>query len=93
MADKNITIHKLREVVKNFVIERDWEKYHSPKNLSMSISIESAELMEIFQWLSNKESYDLFKDKKQRKKIEDEIADIGIYLIDLCNILNIDLAY
>ena len=52
MSDKQTSIQELRSIIETFVDERDWQQFHSPKNLAMSISIESAELMELFQWLS-----------------------------------------
>ncbi len=87
---KNIAFQEIKEKIKQFVKERDWEQYHSPKNLSMSISIETAELMEHFQWLTIEQSKELLKDRKKRIEIEDEIADIAIYVLDFCNIFNID---
>jgi len=78
--------------IKKFIHERDWEKFHSPKNLSMSISIEAAELMEYFQWTNTvDEAVKVLNDKCKRPEIEDEVADIAIYLIDFCNLYNIDL--
>lgn len=72
--------------------DRDWEKYHSPKSLSMSVAIEAAELMEKFQWLSNEQSIELLQNKKKLKEIENELADIAIYILDFCNIAKIDLS-
>ena len=75
-----------------FVAERDWEQFHSPKNLSMSLAIEVAELMEHFQWISMSESR-LLADKPQAKKeIADEIADVFCYLLGMANVMNIDLS-
>ena len=91
MDDKKATIEQLKNKVKIFIEKRDWEKFHSPKNLSMSLSIEAAELMELFQWLTTEESHKLHLNKYKREKIEEEIADIAVYLLDLCSILNIDL--
>lgn len=72
--------------------ERDWEQFHTPKNLSMSISIEAAELMEHFQWTNTvEEAVKVLKNKQKRSDIEDEIADIAIYLIDFCNLYGVDL--
>ena len=56
MTDNDTLINDLKIIVKEFVEERDWRQFHNPKNLSMSIAIESSELMELFQWLSKKES-------------------------------------
>lgn len=67
---------KLREFAK----QRKWDKFHSPKNLACSISVESAELLELFQWSRGNKWTDL-KDKKFRRKVEEELADILLYLL------------
>jgi NTP pyrophosphatase (non-canonical NTP hydrolase) len=84
-------IQELRQIVKKFVSERDWNKFHSPKNLSMSISIEAAEIMELFQWYTNDESNSPNFIEEHRNQIEDEIADVFIYLLSFVNVCNIDL--
>lgn len=76
---------KLQEFSKN----REWDKYHSPKNLVMALSGEIGELNEIFQWLNEKESENL--SNKNKDSTKDEIADIAIYLINLCMKLDINL--
>ena len=86
-----ISLNHIKKEIKKFIRERNWEKYHSPKNISMSIAIEAAELMEHFQWLTIAESKKLLKDKKKRAEIEDELADIAIYLLDFCNLFDIGL--
>jgi len=86
-----ISLKKIKEKIKQFVKERDWEQYHSPKNLSMSVAIEAAELMEHFQWLTTEQSKELLKNKKKRSEIQDELADIAIFIFDFCNIFNINL--
>ena len=86
-----ISLKQIKKEIGKFIRERDWEKYHSPKNISMSIAIEAAELMEHFQWLTIAESKKLLKDKKKRAEIEDELADIAIYLLDFCNLFDIGL--
>ena len=90
MGKKETLLEDLKEKIKNFVRERDWEKYHSPKNLSMAIAIEAAELMEHFQWISEKESEKLLKNPEKRQEIEEELADIAIYILDFCNLFDID---
>ena len=82
-------IKKLNETVDEFVEERNWEQYHTPKNLVMALSGEVGELIEIFQWLSPEESNNLSEKDLQSSK--EEMADILIYLIRLSNILGIDL--
>lgn len=86
-----ISLNQIKKEIKKFIRERSWEKYHSPKNISMSIAIEAAELMEHFQWLTIDQSKKLLKDKKKRAEIEDELADIAIYLLDFCNLFDIGL--
>lgn len=75
------SIKKLREEITAFVADRDWQQFHSPKNLTMALSVEVAELAEIFQWQSEKESY--LPDNRTLSKIEEEIGDVMIYLTTL----------
>ena len=78
---------KLRE----FSNERNWEKYHSPKNLSMALSVEASELLEIFQWLTLEESQDQNSIAFRKKDVQDELADILTYLLMLADVLGINL--
>lgn len=92
MIKNSITIQQFKKDIKKFVKERNWEQFHSPKNLSMSLSIEAAELMEHFQWTNTvDEAVKVLRDKRKRSEVEDEVADIAIYLIDFCNLYNVDL--
>ena len=84
-------IKELQEKVAHFISERDWDQFHSPKNIAMSISIESAELMEIFQWRTTEDSRSLELLEQKRAEIEDEVADVMIYLLSFVNVCNIDL--
>lgn len=79
----------LRERLRAFVRERDWEQFHSPKNLSMAMIVEAAELVEHFQWLTEQQSSDLSSDKLAA--VEQEIADTFIYLLRLADVLGLDL--
>ena len=72
-----------------FVVERDWERFHSPKNLAMALSVEASELVELFQWLSEDESAAL--DDAQRRRVAEELADVLWYLVRLSDRLDIDL--
>ena len=90
MADDKITLQDLKERMAEFVRERDWEQFHTPKNLSMSIAIEAAELMEHFQWLTVEQSQHL--EEVALQEIGEELADIVIYSLSMANFLNIDLA-
>lgn len=74
-----------------FAEERDWEQFHSPKNLAMALAGEAGELLEIFQWLTEDQSRRIMESNDTKSKVEEEIADIAIYLIRLCDKLQIDL--
>jgi len=78
----------LKKEISEFVKERDWEQYHSPKNLAMGLSIEASELAEIFLWLTEEESRKL--NKTQFKNLKEEIGDIMIYVFNLCDKFNLD---
>ena len=82
-------IFKIQNQLQKFASERDWEQFHSPKNLSMALSVEASELVEIFQWLTLEESD--FPDQKQLDSIRSEVADIAMYLIRFCDVLKINL--
>ncbi len=74
-----------------FARERDWETFHSPKNLSMALAAEAGELLEVFQWLTEAESLALDPDDKGWQLARDELADIQIFLLRLADRMNIDL--
>ena len=92
MSDNKTTIQGLKSLVQAFVDARDWQQFHSPKNLSMSLSIEAAELMELFQWLDLDEARDAMKTGAGRENAIDEIADGLIYALAFCNSNDIDVA-
>lgn len=92
LKDATTTVAELRERVLAFVRERDWEQFHSPKNLSMALAAEAGELMEHFLWTESAASAAVARDPKRREKIEDEIADVVIYALEFANISGIDLA-
>lgn len=81
----------IQRALADFVAERDWRQFHSPKNLSMSIAIEAAELMEIFQWETVEESWKIKDDPKRFQHLREELADILAYSIGLANILDLDI--
>jgi dCTP diphosphatase len=90
--DKKTTLSELKSMVEEFVAEREWEQFHNPKNLSMAISIEAAELMDIFKWFSSEDSKGLMSQDKYRQMIKDEIADIMIYCMAFANRNSIDIS-
>ena len=75
-----------------FVQERDWEQFHSPKNLSMALAAETAELMEHFLWATPEESKSVAKDPAKRAKIAEELADVVIYALEFANSTGLDVA-
>jgi NTP pyrophosphatase (non-canonical NTP hydrolase) len=90
--DEKTTISDLRSRMARFVSRRQWDKYHKPKNLAMSIAIEAAELMEHFQWLTHDEAEQVTTKGDLRFEIASEMADILAYLLSLANALEIDLS-
>lgn len=90
MTDNETRVAELREIVRQFVDERDWNRFHNPKNLSMAIAIEAAELMEHFQWRTLEESATL--DSNSLANVRDELADVMCYCLALANSLGIDIS-
>ena len=89
--DKNTTIKELKDLVENFVNERDWAQFHNPKNVSMALAGEAAELMEHFQWLNHQQSWESMKKEKFRGEVQDELADVIIYVLAFANRNDFDL--
>ncbi len=92
MADHDTTFADLRRRVAEFVAARDWEQFHTPKNLSMSVAIEAAELMEHFQWLTQEQAAVAVQDEAKRAAVADELADVLIYALGLANTLDVDVS-
>ncbi len=83
------SLEDLRDALRQFAHERDWEQFHSPKNLAMALGVEVAELAEHFQWLTQQESLELDADKKEA--VSAELADVLIYLVRLADRLDVNL--
>jgi NTP pyrophosphatase (non-canonical NTP hydrolase) len=92
MPDTTTTVTELKDLVNQFIAERDWFKFHDPKNLSMSIAIEAAELLEHFQWVRSEELDKVTNDPASRQQIEEELSDIFAFLLSFANRLNIDMS-
>ena len=86
---ENSELSNIAERLRGFARERDWERFHTPKNLAASVAIEAGELQEIFQWLSDEQARNLNAD--QIAKAGEELADVAIYLIRLADQLGVDL--
>ncbi len=90
-SDQFTRVAQLRDVVRQFVAERDWQPFHSPKNLSMALAIEAAELMEHYQWVSIEESRAFTRNPERRAAVAEELADVVCYALALANELDLDL--
>jgi dCTP diphosphatase len=92
MSDATTTLAQLKEEVRRFAAEREWEPFHSPKNLSMGMAVEAAELMEHFLWIDCDDSRRVVDDPVRLGEVADEIADVACYLMNLSITLGIDLS-
>ncbi len=92
VQDRTTTLAELVKLVDDFVAERAWEPFHDPKNLSCSIAIEAAELMEHFQWLRSDQLDAVKKDAEQMQAIREEVADIMAYTLSFASTMDIDVS-
>lgn len=90
MVDSITTVESLKNDVKKFIEDREWQQFHSPKNLSMAIVSEATELMDLFLWCDSAASYQELE--KRRQDVEDEVADIAFAVLSFCIQHNIDLS-
>lgn len=81
-------LNQLKEELRKFNQERDWDQFHSPKNIAMALSVEASEIVEIFQWMNTEDSYEL--DEENYQKLEEEIGDVFLYLQLLASKFDID---
>ena len=86
-----VDVFRLQQAIALFVRERDWEPFHSPKNLAMALTGEVGELVELFQWLSEDASRRVAHDPATARRVRDEIADVLVYLVRLAAVLDVDL--
>lgn len=92
LTDASSTVQDLKTHVLAFVHERDWEQFHSPKNLSMALAAEAGELMEHFLWSTPEQSQAVARDPAKRSHIADELADVVIYALEFANSTGLDIA-
>jgi NTP pyrophosphatase (non-canonical NTP hydrolase) len=85
-------LEELADRLRTFARARDWEQFHTPKNLAMALSVEVAEIVEHFQWLTPEEAAALAQDPGSAEKLGSEIADVAIYLLRLADVLGVDVA-
>ena len=86
-----VDIEKIAERLRQFAADRDWEQFHSPKNLAMALAGEAGELIELFQWLTEEESRNVAQHTFEKERVAEELADIQIYLVRIADQLGIDL--
>ena len=89
MKKTNDSVDGLRDALRRFAAARDWQQFHTPKNLAMALSVEVAELVEHFQWLTTEQSAQL--NARTKRAVGEEIADVLLYLTRLADVLDIDL--
>lgn len=89
MNDKEVYLDDLKKEVKALVQEREWKQFHNPKNLSMALVTEAAELMDVFRWCDESNAFDCFK--HSRKEVEHELADVLITTLAFANAIDVDL--
>lgn len=90
MQDRATTVEQLKQIAAQFIEEREWNQYHAPKNLSMNLAVEAAELMEKFLWHTTAESFE--EVEKNRQEIENELADVLFSILCFANATKVDLS-
>ncbi|MFF5703999.1 nucleotide pyrophosphohydrolase [Streptomyces sp. NPDC012794] len=83
-------LHQLQRRLADFAAARHWAPYHTPKNLAVALSVEAAELVEIFQWLTPEQSAAVMEDPESAHRVADEVADVMAYLLQFCEVLGVD---
>jgi len=92
LSDTTATIVLLKKRVQKFVEDREWGKYHNSKDLAISIAVEASELLELFQWVREKDIEKLLRDADKFNRVEEELADIIILCFNLANVTGIDVS-
>lgn len=90
-APRLLDVSSLEDALQKFADERDWNQYHSPKNLAMALTGEVGELVELFQWLTEEQSKTVAHDPTTARAVRDELADVLLYLVRLSSVLGVDL--
>lgn len=86
-----LNVKEIQVLLEDFAKQRNWEQFHNIKNLVMALSVESSELVELFQWLTPEQSDSIKQRPKEYEKVEEEVADIFAYLLRVCDKLDIDI--
>ncbi|MET9801618.1 nucleotide pyrophosphohydrolase [Streptomyces sp. NPDC006368] len=85
-----LDVRGLQRRLAEFAASREWQPYHTPKNLATALSVEAAELLEIFQWLTPEEAARVMEEPETAHRVEDEVADVLAYLLQFCGVLGVD---
>lgn len=91
MSSSFLDINAVADAFRKRAAHKGWQAYHTPKNLAAAVAVEAAELLEIFQWRSELESQQIVGQPETKEQVADEVADIIMYLTELCSRLDIDL--
>ena len=92
VKDEERKIYELKELIKKFCDERDWDQFHNAKDLAIALSIEASELLEIFRWKNPEEVKELFENERKKEDISDEMADVLYFLVRMAQRYDIDLS-
>ena len=92
MADASTTLQHVKNLMRHFVREREWEQFHDLKSLSMAVAVEAGELMDHFRWVDNKAAADVMNDSEQAKAVRHEVADVLVLLAEFADVAGIDLS-
>jgi dCTP diphosphatase len=92
MSDADTTLLRLKEEMRRFVAEREWEQFHDLKNLAMAIGVEAGELMDHFRWVENARAADVMRDPAEAQRVRHELADVFLLLLSFANAAGIDLS-
>lgn len=86
-----MNVELIQQKLREFANERDWEQFHTPKNLAIALSVETSELLEIFQWMTDQQAVNIKNDLKAMERVSHEVADVMLYLLRLADVLSLDL--
>nr|WP_285738020.1 nucleotide pyrophosphohydrolase [Kitasatospora phosalacinea] len=90
MPEAGPTVPELQRRLAEFAAVRQWQQYHTPKNLASALTVEAGELLEVFQWLTPEQAADVMSDADSAHRVRDEVADVLAYLLQLCTVLEVD---
>ncbi|PIP94945.1 MAG: nucleotide pyrophosphohydrolase [Bdellovibrio sp. CG12_big_fil_rev_8_21_14_0_65_39_13] len=91
VKNESLNITALQKKIQQFATDRDWQQFHTPKNIAMALTVEAAELLELFQWLTPEESLSMQNDAKWKERVGEEMSDVLLYLFRMADHLNINL--